>query len=76
MKTTKLFQSNRSQAVRIPKAFAFGRSVQQVNIIQQGNGLLIVPDENVWDDFFDQSGSPDFMAEGREQPAMQERDSF
>ena len=76
MMNTRLFQSNKSQAVRIPKALAFDQSIKEVSIIPHGNGLLIVPTENVWDDFFDQAGSQDFMAEGREQPVMQERETF
>lgn len=76
MMSTKLFLSNRSQAVRIPKSLAFGDNIKEVSIIRQGNGLLIIPNENLWDDFFEEPGSPDFMSTGREQPDMQEREFF
>lgn len=69
-----VFKTNRSQAVRLPKAVALPDSVKQVEVVKQGKGRLILPADAVWDDFFDSPGlSEDFMAE-REQPAQQERD--
>ena len=76
MKINKLFTSNKSQAVRIPKSLAFNSSIKEVVITRHENGLLITPRENVWDDFFNQPPCPDFMADGREQPEIQERESF
>lgn len=75
---TKLFKSNRSQAVRLPKAVAFPEGIIQVKIITIGKSRLITPQDAVWDDFFDDpenAVSDDFMA-AREQPEPQRRDSF
>jgi antitoxin VapB len=70
-----VFTSNRSQAVRLPKAVAFPEDVHHVDILKIGRSRTIVPQGKRWDDLF-QSGprvSDDFMAE-REQPAAEERD--
>ena len=70
-----VFTSNRSQAVRLPKAVAFPADVHQVDILKIGRSRVIVPQGKRWDDLF-QTGpraSEDFMAE-REQPATEERE--
>jgi antitoxin VapB len=73
---TRLFKSNQSQAVRLPKAIALPDSVQEITIIRQGKGRLIVPIENAWDDWFDAVGvSDDFMNE-RSQEVDQHRVSL
>lgn len=51
-----IFKSNRSQAVRLPKAFAFPETVKEVTIIREGASLRLVPTTQLWDDFFDQPG--------------------
>lgn len=51
-----IFISNRSQAVRLPKAAAFPDGVKELRVIPQGKGLLLVPADALWDDFFDQPG--------------------
>lgn len=71
------FTSNRSQAVRLPKAVAFPENVHinKVDILKIGRSRLIVPQGKRWDDLF-QNGprlSEDFMVE-REQPAAGERE--
>ena len=73
MARTTLFRSNRSQAVRLPKDVAFPEGVREVAVLRDGARRVIVPANAVWDDFFAESGIdlPD-----REQPAMQERESF
>jgi antitoxin VapB len=53
MTRTTLFQSNRSQAVRLPKAVAFPEGVHEVRILIEGKRRIIVPANAVWDDFFD-----------------------
>ncbi len=68
---TSLFLSNRSQAVRLPKAVAFAEDVREVVIIQDGPRRIIVPAEAAWDDFFDASG---IDLDVRTQPTMQERE--
>ena len=68
---TKIFKSNRSQAVRLPKEVAFSESVKDVEIIAIGNKRIIVPAGKSWDEWFNAPGvSDDFMAE-REQPEDQ-----
>ncbi|MCR6633030.1 MAG: type II toxin-antitoxin system VapB family antitoxin [Magnetospirillum sp.] len=56
MTRTTLFQSNRSQAVRLPKDVAFPDGVREVAILKDGARRVIVPANAVWDDFFPASG--------------------
>ena len=51
MSRTKLFRSNRSQAVRLAKEVAFPDSVREVTILRDGDRRLIVPADRRWDDF-------------------------
>ncbi|HEY5206668.1 MAG TPA: type II toxin-antitoxin system VapB family antitoxin [Roseiarcus sp.] len=71
MTRTKLFLSNRSQAVRLPKSLAFPDSVKEVSIVQEGARRVIVPSNAVWDDFFD---SPGVDLPSRDQPVLQDRE--
>ncbi len=71
-----VFQSNRSQAVRLPKAVALPDDVRRVDIVAVGRARIITPAGEAWDSWFDAEGvTTDFMAE-REQPGDQERDQF
>lgn len=74
MQTAKLFQNGRSQAVRLPKDFRM--KGKEVKISKEGNKIILEPIEDSWEQWFEAIGqfSDDFMAEGREQPEMQERD--
>ncbi|HCO9159538.1 TPA: toxin-antitoxin system antitoxin VapB [Escherichia coli] len=75
METT-AFLSNRSQAVRLPKAVALPEDVKKVEIIAIGRTRIITPAGESWDSWFDgENVSADFM-DIRDQPAMQERESF
>jgi antitoxin VapB len=56
----KLFKSNRSQAVRIPKDLAFPDNVKEILIRRVGNKIEITPSDSFWDDFFAQGPNPDF----------------
>ena len=73
MARTKLFRSNRSQAVRLPKEVAFPESVKEVAILREGKRRLIVPANAVWDDFFD---APGIDLPPRDQLPAQERDAL
>ena len=75
MARSTVFVSNRSQAVRLPKALAFPEGVHQVEIIRLGNSRLITPVGRRWDEFFVNGPqvSEDFMNE-RDQPSAQERE--
>jgi antitoxin VapB len=73
MSRTKLFRSNRSQAVRLAKDVAFPDSVTEVTILRDGDRRVIVPADRRWDDFFD---SPGIDLGERDQPEAQTRESF
>ena len=73
MTRTTLFRSNRSQAVRLPKDVAFPEGVKEVTILRDGARRVIVPANAAWDDFF---AEPGIDLPDREQPTMQERESF
>lgn len=71
-----VFQSNRSQAVRLPKAVALPEDVKRVDIIALGRTRIIAPAGEIWDSWFEgPAATVDFMTE-REQPDMQEREAF
>ncbi len=75
MDTAKLFQSGRSQAVRLPKEYRFQGS--EVAVKHFGNGVLLLPIEDPWQmleaglDAFE----PGFVL-SREQPELQMRDAI
>ncbi|KAF1031230.1 MAG: Antitoxin VapB [Pseudomonas sp.] len=76
MEQGSVFRSNRSQAVRLPKAVALPDDVKRVDVIVIGRTRIITPAGESWDSWFDGEGvTADFMAE-REQPEEQERESF
>ena len=69
-----VFMSNRSQAVRLPKAVAFPEGVHQVEIIKLGTARLITPVGHRWDEYFNgPPASEDFMSE-RDQGVAEERE--
>jgi antitoxin VapB len=73
---TRVFKSNRSQVVRLPKAIAFPESVKDVEITAIGNKRVITPAGQSWDDWFDAPGvSSDFMTD-RAQPKDQVRETL
>jgi antitoxin VapB len=73
---TRLFKSNRTQAVRLPKAVAFDESVTEVEIVAVGQARIITPAGQSWDAWFDgPSVTDDFMPE-REQPPDQQREGL
>ena len=70
---TKIFMSNKSQAVRLPKSVEFPESLREVDIVAIGLKRIITPTGKSWDEWFDSPGvSEDFMP-SREQPAVQNR---
>ncbi|WP_040066295.1 type II toxin-antitoxin system VapB family antitoxin [Pseudomonas batumici] len=76
MEQGSVFQSNRSQAVRLPKAVALPDDVKRVDIVAIGRTRIITPAGESWDSWFDGDGvTADFMVD-REQPTEQERESF
>ena len=76
MERAGVFISNKTQAVRLPKAVALPETVKQVDIVALGRSRLIAPAGEAWDSWFEGEGvSSDFMNE-RDQPEPQERESF
>ena len=75
MARSTIFTSNRSQAVRLPKAVAFPADVHQVEIIKVGYSRLISPLGKRWDDLFlnGPRATEDFMTE-RQEPPPEERE--
>lgn len=76
MTMTKVFKSGNSQAVRIPKEFQL--DIEDVEILRQGDDLIIrKPHRNASALFEVLTGfSEDFFKNGRDQPAMQEREEL
>jgi antitoxin VapB len=73
---TRLFKSNKTQAVRLPKRVAFDESVTEVEIVVVGQSRIISPAGRSWDAWFDGPAvSDDFMAE-RGQPVDQAREEL
>jgi antitoxin VapB len=71
MNKTTIFQTNRSQAVRLAKDVAFPADVKEVVVLREGARRVIVPANALWDDFFDRDGVD--LGE-REQPSAQQRE--
>lgn len=68
VKTTKIFRSGNSQAVRIPKEFHM--EGDEVEIIKKGATLVLLPKRKSWAALIEslQKFTDDFMESGRKQP--------
>ncbi len=73
---TKVFKSNQSQAVRLPKPVALPENIREVDIVAIGNTRIITPAGGSWDDWFGGPGVTDDFMVTRGQPADQERETF
>lgn len=75
MRTAKLFQNGRSQAVRLPKEFRFKGS--EVFIKREGNTVVLIPTQEPWESLINslELFSDDFM-ESRSQPQEQIREEM
>jgi len=76
MMTAKLFENGRSQAVRLPKEYRFNGDEVAINKV--GDIVILIPKENNWSAFLNslELFSDDFMSDGTEQPAVQEREAL
>lgn len=76
METAKVFETGRSQAVRLPKKFRF--DVDEVVVQQLGDAVLLVPKESLWKTFMDglEGFTGDIFEEGRDQGIQKERESL
>ncbi|MBQ9492561.1 MAG: AbrB/MazE/SpoVT family DNA-binding domain-containing protein [Oscillibacter sp.] len=74
METAKIFETGRSQAVRLPKRFRF--SGNEVFIQKIGNVVLLTPKEKAWETFLEglNGFTDDFFQDGREQEPPQMRE--
>lgn len=69
-----VFRSNRSQAIRLPKAVALPDDVKRVDIVAVGRTRIIAPTGEAWDIWFEDAvATPDFT---RDQPSLQKRQTF
>lgn len=75
MDTARLFQSGRSQAVRLPKEYRFAGT--EVVVKHFGNGVLLLPVDDPWQTLEQalQAFEPGFTLQ-REQPETQQRDAI
>ena len=73
MVETTLFKTNKTQAVRLPKAVAFPEDVKDVTIVRDGERRIIAPADASWDDFFD---APGVELGPRDQPEAQVREDL
>ncbi|HEY9778038.1 MAG TPA: type II toxin-antitoxin system VapB family antitoxin [Planktothrix sp.] len=72
MRTAKVFFTNRSQAVRLPKEFQF--DTDEVFIYRDGDKVVLSPKPLSWDEYLDHGAvaSDDFMSDVEDLP-LQER---
>ncbi len=73
---TTVFKSNKTQAVRLPKAVALPDAIKKVDIVAVGNTRIITPAGESWDQWFDSLGVSDDLMLDRDQPTDQEREAF
>lgn len=73
-RTAKVFMTNRSQAVRLPKEFQF--ETDEVFIRKEGDDVILSPRPRDWRSYFESApaASDTFMREVEDLP-VQERDA-
>jgi antitoxin VapB len=71
-RTAKIFMTNRSQAVRLPRDFQF--ETKEVYIRKEGNDVILSPRPTGWGTYFESRvvASPEFMQNVEDLP-LQER---
>lgn len=69
---TKLFRSNKTQAVRLPQSVAFPMD-GEVEIVVDGDARIITPVGSAWDRWFDAADDLGEAVPDRVQPPAQER---
>jgi antitoxin VapB len=72
-RTARVFMSNRSQAVRLPKEFQF--DTQEVFIRREGDSVILSPRPAAWEPYLSDgpTASAEFMEEFEDLP-VQDRD--
>lgn len=76
METAKVFTNGGSQAVRLPKDCRFQDDEVLVNHI--GNVVILMPKDDPWQSMLQSLDlfTGDFLADGMEDPPLQERESL
>ncbi len=76
MATAKVFETGRSQAVRLPKEFRF--DTDEVYIAREDGKVVLIPKPKItWAEFFaDAEPCPDFVLDREGNGAAQEREPF
>jgi len=66
--TAKVFMTNRSQAVRLPKEFQF--DTDEVYIHREGEKVILSPRPSTWEDYFNKGtvAPADFMVNVEDLP--------
>jgi len=74
--TAKVFETGRSQAVRLPKEFRFNTS--EVFIRKDGNSVVLTPKPDItWEAFFlETEPCPEFILERDDNTEPEEREPF
>ena len=75
MKTAKIFENGRSQAVRLPKEYRF--NAKEVNVNKIGDAIILFPADSKWNSLLESLDlfTDDFM-EKRNQGKIDKRDSL
>ena len=75
MKTPKIFENGRSQAVRLPKEYRF--NAKEVNVNKIGDAIILFPADSKWNSLLESLDlfTDDFM-EKRNQGKRDKRDSL
>jgi antitoxin VapB len=73
-RTAKVFMTNRSQAVRLPKEYQF--STDEVFIRKEGEDVILSPKPRDWRDYFASAplASDEFMSEIEDLPVQERGD--
>ncbi len=76
MRTSKVFNSGNSQAIRLPKEYQV--KDKELFIQKIGRTIILFPKKNPWESFEKSLNefSDDFMTDGRKQPAIQKRNNL
>ena len=76
MERGSVFMNNKTQAIRLPKSLRLPDGTKTVDIVRRGRAWVMVPSDQSWAQWFEESeGSPDFR-EVRAQPAYREREAL
>lgn len=76
MERGSVFMNNKTQAVRLPKSLRLPDGTKTVDIVRRGRAWVMVPSDQSWAQWFEETEvSPDFM-ESRAQPADREREAL